>query len=67
VRNYKQIIEKLLNNQISSKEYQIFLKDLKRIFKQALKVHFASNIEKLFHKYFGPDYLEVLASEFIFR
>jgi hypothetical protein len=67
VRNYKQIIEKLLNNQISSKEYQTFLKDLKRIFKQALKVHFTSNIEKLFHKYFGPDYLEVLASEVIFK
>lgn len=67
MRNYKQIIEKLLNNQISSKEYQIFLKDLKRIFKQALKVYFTSNIEKLFHKYFGPDYLEVLASEFIFK
>jgi len=67
VRNYKQIIEKLLNNQISSKEYQIFLNVLKRIFKQALKVYFTSNIEKLFHKYFGPDYLEVLASEFIFK
>jgi hypothetical protein len=67
VRNYKQIIEKLLNNQISSKEYQIFLNVLKRIFKQALKVHFTSNIEKLFHKYFGPDYLEVLASELIFK
>ncbi|NAZ30936.1 MAG: hypothetical protein GU354_07180 [Caldimicrobium sp.] len=67
MRNYKQIIEKLLNNQISSKEYQTFLKDLKRIFKQALKVHFTSNIEKLFHKYFGPDYLEVLASEVIFK
>jgi hypothetical protein len=63
VRNYKQIIEKFLNNQISSEEYQIFLKDLKRIFKQAFKVHFTTNIEKLFHKYFGPDYLEVLASE----
>jgi hypothetical protein len=67
VRNYKQIIEKLFNNQISSKEYQTFLNVLKRIFKQALKVHFTSNIEKLFHKYFGPDYLEVLASEFIFK
>jgi hypothetical protein len=67
VRNYKQIIEKLLNNQISSKEYQTFLNVLKRIFKQAFKVHFTSNIEKLFHKYFGPDYLEVLASEFIFK
>lgn len=67
MRNYKQIIEKLLNNQISSKEYQIFLNVLKRIFKQALKVYFTSNIEKLFHKYFGPDYLEVLASEFIFK
>ena len=67
MRNYKQIIEKLLNNQISSKEYQTFLNVLKRIFKQALKVHFTSNIEKLFHKYFGPDYLEVLASELIFK
>jgi hypothetical protein len=67
VRNYKQIIEKLFNNQISSKEYQTFLNVLKRIFKQALKVHFTSNIEKLFHKYFGPDYLEVLASELIFK
>jgi hypothetical protein len=67
VRNYKQIIEKLLNNQISSEEYQIFLKELKRIFKQAFKVHFTTNIEKLFHKYFGPDYLEVLASELIFK
>jgi hypothetical protein len=67
VRNYKQIIEKLFNNQISSKEYQTFLHVLKRIFKQALKVHFTTNIEKLFHKYFGPDYLEVLASELIFK
>jgi len=67
VRDYKQIIEKLLNNQISSKEYQTFLNVLKRIFKQALKVHFTTNIEKLFHKYFGPDYLEVLASELIFK
>jgi hypothetical protein len=67
VRNYKQIIEKLLNNQISSKEYQTFLNVLKRIFQQAFKVHFTTNIEKLFHKYFGPDYLEVLASEFIFK
>ena len=67
MRDYKQIIEKLLNNQISSKEYQTFLNVLKRIFKQALKVHFTTNIEKLFHKYFGPDYLEVLASELIFK
>ena len=67
MRNYKQIIEKLFNNQISSKEYQTFLHVLKRIFKQALKVHFTTNIEKLFHKYFGPDYLEVLASELIFK
>jgi len=67
VRDYKQIIEKLLNNQVSSKEYQTFLNVLKRIFKQALKVHFTTNIEKLFHKYFGPDYLEVLASELIFK
>jgi hypothetical protein len=67
VRNYKQIIEKLLNNQISSKEYQTFLNVLKRIFQQAFKVHFTTNIEKLFHKYFGPDYLEVLASELIFK
>ncbi len=67
MRDYKQIIEKLLNNQVSSKEYQTFLNVLKRIFKQALKVHFTTNIEKLFHKYFGPDYLEVLASELIFK
>jgi len=67
VRNYKQIIEKLLNNQISSKEYQTFLNVLKRVFKQAFKVHFTTNIEKLFHKYYGPDYLEVLASEVVFK
>jgi len=67
VRNYKQIIEKLLNNQISSKEYQAFLHVLKRVFKQAFKVHFITNIEKLFHKYYGPDYLEVLASEVVFK
>jgi len=67
VRNYKEIIGKLLNNQISSKEYQAFLHVLKRVFKQAFKVHFTTNIEKLFHKYYGPDYLEVLASEVVFK
>jgi hypothetical protein len=67
VRNYKQIVEKLLNNQISSKEYQAFLHVLKRVFKQAFKVHFTTTIEKLFHKYYGPDYLEVLASEVAFK
>ena len=67
MRNYKQVIEKLLTNQINSKEYQSFSHALERIFKQVFKTYFTLDVEKLFHKFYGPDYLKTLASELIFK
>ena len=65
--DHKPNIERIIRNEITSEEYQKFLNILKRIFRRAFKAHFTSDIEKLFHKFYGPDYLEVLTSELIFR
>ncbi|QER42714.1 hypothetical protein F1847_08150 [Thermodesulfobacterium sp. TA1] len=63
MKDYKPILQKLLNNQCSPKDFELLKKDFKKLLKRAFKTHFTSYIEKVFAKYYGPDYLEALSQE----
>jgi len=67
MKDLKPQIERLLQNQLSQKELESFLRTLKKLIKLVFNQAFTPQIEKLFVKYYGSDYLEDLSQEVIKR
>jgi len=67
MKDLKPQIEKLLQNQLSQKEWESFLKTLQKLIKRVFNQAFTPQIEKLFIKYYGSDYLDDLSQEVIKR
>jgi len=67
MKDFKPQIERLLQNQLSQKEWESFSKTLKKLIKKVFNQAFTPQIEKLFVKYYGSDYLDDLSQEVIKR
>jgi len=67
MKDLKPQIERLLQNQLSQKEWENLSKTLKKLIKRVFNQAFTPQIEKLFAKYYGSDYLDDLSQEVIKR
>lgn len=67
MKDYKSFLEKFFTNELSSEEFEKFVFKLKKIIKKVFKVSFSPQIESLFQKFYGQDYLDDLTYELLLR
>jgi len=67
MKNYKELLNKLLTNKLGEKDFLTLKTNFKNLFKKALKNYFSADVERLFRKHYGSDYLDVLSQELFLR
>jgi hypothetical protein len=67
LKDYKPLFERFFKKQITPEEYEKILKEIKRSIKKTFKNFFEPQIEAHFKKFYGEDYLQVLAHELFLK
>ena len=68
MKDYKKYIFPLLRGEsLSSKDYEVFKKEVKSLIKATFSYAFTFDVEALFKKAYGDDYLEDLFQDFLLR